>query len=67
MFAVTTKMNEPRFVLLADSCFFEFLPADAEDGDNNTLTIDQLEEGKDYEVIITNQCGFYRYKIKDVI
>lgn len=67
MFAVTTKMNDPRFVLLADSCFFEFLPADAENDDNNTLTIDQLEEGKDYEVIITNQCGFYRYKIKDVI
>ena len=67
MFAVATKMNDPRFALLADSCFFEFLPADAEDDDNNTLTIDQLEEGKEYEVIITNQCGFYRYKIKDVV
>ena len=67
MFAVATKMNDPRFTLLADSCFFEFLPADAEEDDNNTLTIDQLEDGKEYEVIITNQCGFYRYKIKDVI
>lgn len=67
MFAVCTKMNDPRFSLLADSCFFEFLPVDASDDDNNTLTIDQLEEGKEYEVIITNQGGFYRYKIKDVI
>ena len=67
MFAVSINMNDPRFVLLADSCFFEFLPADADENDNNTLTIDQLEEGKDYEVIITNQCGFYRYRIKDVI
>ena len=67
MFAVTINMNDPRFVLLADSCFFEFLPADADEDETNTLTIDQLEEGKDYEVIITNQCGFYRYKIKDVI
>lgn len=67
MFAACINMNDPRFVPLADSCFFEFLPADADDDDNNTLTLDQLEEGKEYEVIITNQCGFYRYKIRDVI
>ena len=67
MFAACIEMNDPRFMPLTDSCFFEFLPADAEDGDNNTLTLDQLQEGKEYEIIITNQCGFYRYKIKDVI
>ena len=67
MFAVCIKMNEPSFLLLPDSCFFEFRLADANDDDNNTLTIDQLEEGKEYEVIITNQGGFYRYKIRDVV
>lgn len=67
MFAACIKMNDPRFIPLTDSCFFEFLPADADDDDNNTLTLDQLEEGKEYEVIITNQSGFYRYKIRDVI
>ena len=67
MFAACIDMNDPRFIPLTDSCFFEFLPADADDEDNNTLTLDQLEQGKEYEVIITNQCGFYRYKIRDVI
>ena len=67
MFATCIDMNDPRFVPLLDSCFFEFLPVDAKEDDNNTLTIDQLEDGKEYEIIITNQCGFYRYKIKDVI
>ena len=67
MFAACIDMNDPRFLPLTDSVFFEFLPADAEEGDNNTLTLDQLEMGKEYEVIITNQCGFYRYKILDVI
>ena len=67
MFAACINVNDPRFIPLTDSCFFEFLPADAEDGDNNTLTLDQLEEGKEYEIIITNQCGFYRYKIRDVV
>ncbi len=67
IFAACTEMNVPKFTPLLDSCFFEFLPADAPDDATNTLTVDQLEDGKDYEVIITNQCGFYRYKIKDVI
>ena len=67
MFAACINMNDPRFIPLTDSCFFEFLPADASDDDTNTLTLDQLEEGKEYEIIVTNQCGFYRYKIKDVI
>ncbi len=67
MFAACIKMNDPRFIPLTDSCFFEFLPANADEDDTNTLTIDQLEEGKEYEIIITNQCGFYRYKILDVV
>ena len=67
MFAACINMNDPRFIPLTDSCFFEFLPADASDDDTNTLTLDQLEEGREYEIIVTNQCGFYRYKIKDVI
>ena len=67
MFAACIKMNEPAFMPLTDSCYFEFMPADAPDDCADTLTLDQLEEGKEYEVIITNQCGFYRYRIKDVI
>ena len=67
MFATCIEMNDPRFAPLLDSCFFEFLPAEASEDETNTLTIDQLEEGKEYEIIVTNQCGFYRYRIKDVI
>ena len=67
MFAVAIEMNKPEFCMLTDSSFFEFRPADAADDDNNTLTMDQLEVGKDYEVILTNLGGFYRYKINDVI
>ena len=67
MFAACIKMNDPSFMPLTDSCFFEFLPADAPADCTDTLTLEQLEEGKEYEVIITNQCGFYRYRIQDVI
>lgn len=67
MMATCTHIEEPEFALLCDSCFFEFLPADAPEGSNDTLNIDQLEVGKEYEVIITNLSGFYRYRIKDVL
>ena len=67
MFAACIEMNDPRFLPLTDSCFFEFLPTDAPADCNDTLTLEQLEDGKEYEIIITNQCGFYRYRIEDVV
>ena len=67
MMATCTHIEEPEFALLCDSCFFEFLPADAPADCTDTLNIDQLEVGKEYEIIITNLSGFYRYRIKDVL
>ena len=67
MMAACTHIEEPAFALLCDSCFYEFLPADAPADCTDTLNIDQLEVGKEYEIIITNLSGFYRYRIKDVI
>ncbi len=66
LMAVERRTGEDGFVLLPDGGFYEFIPADSDD-EETTLTIDQLEEGKDYEIIVTNLSGFYRYKIKDVI
>ncbi|MBE5902388.1 MAG: GH3 auxin-responsive promoter family protein [Lachnospiraceae bacterium] len=66
LMAVARRTGEESFVLLPDGCFYEFVPVDAED-ENTTYTIDQVEKGKDYEIIITNLSGFYRYRIKDVI
>ena len=37
MFAAAVEMNDPRFVPLMDSCFFEFLPVDAAEDDTQTL------------------------------
>ena len=67
MMAACTEIEKPEFALLCDSCFFEFLPADAPADCTDTLNIDQLEVGKEYELILTNLSGFYRYRIKDVI
>ena len=58
--------NTPSSMLLPDSVFYEFKPEDAQDYDH-LLTLDQLEVGKNYELVITNLSGFYRYKMKDVV
>ena len=67
MFAANIEMNKPEFCMLPDSSFFEFRDAAADDDDNDTIMMNQLEVGKEYEVILTNLGGFYRYKIQDVI
>ena len=64
--AATYKANDPKQIMLLDSCYYEFALEDDEDLDN-ILSIDELEVGKKYEIIITNKSGFYRYRIKDVI
>ncbi|MDO5851535.1 MAG: GH3 auxin-responsive promoter family protein [Methanobacteriaceae archaeon] len=59
-------VNSDKFALVPDSVFYEF--RDLNDNNySNCLTIDQLEIGKKYEVIITNCSGFYRYNLQDVI
>lgn len=51
--------------LLTDSCFYEFIPYG--EPDSAAITLDKLEKGKQYELLITTQAGLYRYRLKDVI
>ena len=64
--AVARHMGDTSYVLLPDGGFYEFIPVNAED-ETKTLNIDQLEIGEDYEIVITNLSGFYRYRIQDVV
>lgn len=66
-FSVFTELNNSNTILIPDSMFYEFLPADAEGDFSKIVTLDKLEEGKDYEIITTNLSGFYRYRMKDVV
>ncbi|XP_062859972.1 GH3 domain-containing protein [Trichomycterus rosablanca] len=61
-----------RYLLCPRSMFLEFLP---EENLNtldtqhtpNTLLMDEVEEGKSYELIITSAAGLFRYRIGDVM
>lgn len=66
--AACRELEDTRMQLLTDSCFFEFIPAEtSDDADKRVLTLDQLEEGGKYEILITTRAGLYRYHLKDVI
>ena len=64
--AMAVELNADDYVLLPRSLVYEFIPVE---GDENArpLTLDQLEVGKDYEIIITNFSGLYRYRIMDIV
>lgn len=64
--AVPIKFNSFEYVMLPQNGFYEFRPVDCDSYDN-LLTIKDLEVGKEYEIILTNMSGFYRYRIEDVI
>ena len=64
--AVPIELNSYEYVLLPNNGFYEFRPIDCDSYDI-LLTIKDLEVGKEYEIILTNMSGFYRYRIEDVI
>lgn len=64
--AVPRELNTDEYVMLPQNGFYEFLPVDAPEG-TRTLTISELEVGQEYEIIVTNMSGFYRYRIEDVV
>ena len=66
LMAVPIELNSFEYVMLPQNGFYEFLPLDAPEG-TRPLTISELEVGKEYELILTNLSGFYRYRIEDVI
>lgn len=64
--AMPVELNVNDAVILPRSLFYEFLPVDAPEG-TTPLTISEVEVGKDYEIIITNFSGLYRYRLLDVV
>jgi len=78
LIGVNPDMNKQTYVLHPKAMFYEFLPIEEESLSNDddegtaidqekTLFIEQLEPGKEYEIIITNLTGLYRYRFGDVI
>lgn len=66
LFSIPTSLDSFDAVFVPDSAFMEFLPLDEEDP-SKCKTLGELEVGGKYEIIITNLCGLYRYRMRDAI
>jgi hypothetical protein len=68
-FAFQDKQNEPGLLLLLDAgIFYEFVPAEEYFNDNPTrLGIGEVELGKNYALIVSNNAGLWGYSIGDTV
>ncbi len=68
-FAVQDRLTEKGMLLLLDNAiFYEFIPINQIDDENpNTLTLEDVEVGKDYCIVISTSSGLWRYKPGDVV
>ena len=67
LWSVPVELESEDASLVPGSAFMEFLPVDAGDDFTKCVSIDKLEVGKVYELIVTNLCGFYRYRMSDAL
>ncbi|MBR3948504.1 MAG: GH3 auxin-responsive promoter family protein [Clostridia bacterium] len=64
--AMPVELDVNDYVLLPRSIFFEFIPVDDPECER-PLTMQEIEVGKEYELVVTNFSGLYRYQIEDVV
>lgn len=57
-----------HYLLIPRTVFYEFIPLEQSDEEQpSTILLDEVEDGKDYELVISNQSGLYRYRFGDVV
>lgn len=68
-FAIQDQPGSSELLLMLDyGIYYEFIPFDKiEDENPIVLTLDQVEVGKNYALVITTNAGLWRYKIGDTI
>ncbi len=65
VFSVPVRLADHSSALIPGSLFYEFIPVDDEDA--TPVTMDKIEVGKRYELVVSNHSGFYRYRMRDVL
>ncbi|MEO0333582.1 MAG: GH3 auxin-responsive promoter family protein, partial [Bacteroidota bacterium] len=68
-FGIQDQRSSTEMLLMLDyGIFYEFIPMDEFDQEQpRTLTIDEVEVGKNYALVISTNAGLWRYKIGDTI
>ena len=68
-FGIQDLSDSSELLLMLDyGIFYEFIPLEnADDESPKTLTLDEVEIGKVYALVISTNGGLWRYKIGDTI
>ncbi len=68
-FAIQDRNNDKELMLMLDyGIFYEFIPMDTYGTpQEKVIPLSEVEEGKNYAIIITTNAGLWRYKIGDTV
>lgn len=66
IFSLPTEDGTAVGMLVPDTNYYEFIPADA-GGEAPTVSAGALQAGHSYRMLITNHQGLYRYDIQDIV
>ena len=67
-FTIPHRDHSPGGILAVRDHYFEFIPASEADRlSKRILGCHELEQGKQYRIIVTNYNGLYRYDMNDVV
>jgi hypothetical protein len=67
-YGIAHAFNEDGCILALESGFYEFVPADQwSEAHPKTLRPSEVTVGDRYRILVTNDTGFYRYDIGDVV
>ena len=68
-FAIQDDLSDSSMLLMLDyGVYYEFIPAEEAGSDNpRTLTIGEVEKGVNYAIVISTDCGLWRYTIGDTV
>ncbi|KAJ4461675.1 putative plant auxin-responsive GH3 [Paratrimastix pyriformis] len=65
---VARYFDDNNYAITPNQAFFEFIEEeDCDQEQPKTKLLHQLEMGKRYEIVLTNVCGLYRYRMGDVL
>ncbi len=68
LFGLSPGLEQPRFLMMPTTGLHEFIPIDqAHQPFPRALNMEEVEIGQEYELVISNLSGFYRYRMADVV
>jgi auxin responsive GH3 family protein len=59
--------SEVSYTIMPNTAYFEFLPVGEAVDASNLVELARVEDGREYEVVVTTYAGLNRYRVGDVL